>query len=344
VNAPLEADLNYWREPPDKHLEPAYWNDPWPELQGMLTAERIVEYHKAIGGKDPDSDIGAAYGMIRPFELRLLKSASYELSLGSRCVVEGKEVLLSEKEPRLHIPKNSIVFVSMQQVLCLPHYLVGRFDLAIDFIYRGLLLGTGPQVDPGFQGGLSCPLHNISNEDIELRFGEPFAKIDFVKTVPRDPGIREQWSKISSEEQLEKWLHEDIDSNVKLFKEGKPKWREPIFGYTMGHQPMSSVQQVTDEVQQAKGEVQRATEAVHRLRRIGVVGAIVGAVTLTLAVAALVIAALQLNGGVTDAKQELQKVKDCQAAIAQKYEAVEAGMSETKKLALHLLSGVCQTK
>jgi hypothetical protein len=229
-------------------------------------------------------------------------------------MVEGKDIFLSEQAPRLIIPKNSIGFVSMRQVLCLPHYLVGRFDLTIDFIYRGLLLGTGPQVDPGFQGGLGCPLHNISNEDIEMRLGEPFAKIDFVKTGPRAATTTAQWTHIRSERELAAWLGENANANVRLFKGGKPQWREPIFGYTGGRRPTSSVQQLTKEVS--------------RFQKIGYLGI----ATVAIAVVTLVLAALQLNGGVSDTKQELQRVKDCQLALYQRYEAIITGIATPKKL------------
>jgi hypothetical protein len=70
----------------------------------------------------------------------------------------------------------------MLERINMPLYMIGRFNLKIDLIYQGIILGTGPQVDPGFRGRLSCPLHNISNNDVVLTFGERFATIDFVKT------------------------------------------------------------------------------------------------------------------------------------------------------------------
>jgi deoxycytidine triphosphate deaminase len=278
-------ELSYWEKPPDLGLTAAYWNDPWPELQGMLNAETIVRYHEEIGE------------MIRPFKAELLKPASYELTLGPRCLVEGKEKILTERMPHLVIPQNSIVFVSMRQVLCLPHYIVGRFDLAIDFIYRGLLLGTGPQVDPGFQGALGCPLHNISNEDIQMRLDEPFAKIDFVKTVPRSDEVSRQWEGIADAAQLEQWLTDNPASNVRLFKDGKPKWREPIFGYTNGQRPTSSVHELT--------------RSFRRYRRAGWIGA----ATVVLGVTALVLAALALTNGLSSTNQELEKIRACERSL-----------------------------
>jgi deoxycytidine triphosphate deaminase len=283
-------ELSYWEKPADLKLTTAYWNDPWPELQGMLNAETIVRYHEEIGE------------MIRPFKADLLKPASYELTLGPRCLVEGKEKILTERMPHLVIPQNSIVFVSMRQVLCLPHYIVGRFDLAIDLIYRGLLLGTGPQVDPGFQGALGCPLHNISNEDIQMRLDEPFAKIDFVKTVPRSNEVTAQWKGITDAAQLKQWLTDNPDSNVRLFKRGSPDWREPIFGYTNGQRPTSSVHELT--------------RSFRRLRLVGWVGA----ATVVLGVAALVLAALALTNGLSSTNHELQKVRACERSLEARLE------------------------
>jgi deoxycytidine triphosphate deaminase len=87
-------------------------------------------------------------GMIHPFKKENLKPASYELTLGPEWQHQGKIGRLTEDEPILTIPPNSIVFASMQETLALPHYIAARFDLSIEFIYKGLLLGTGPQVDP----------------------------------------------------------------------------------------------------------------------------------------------------------------------------------------------------
>jgi deoxycytidine triphosphate deaminase len=245
--------LHYWEDPGGfeaKGLTDAYWNDPWPELQGMLTSEHIRAYHDAVGR------------MIRPFDSPRLKTASYELTLGARYLVENKEGLLSPAEPRLRLPPNSLAFVSMQQVLLLPHYLVGRFDLAIDFIYQGLLLGTGPQADPGFQGGLSCPLHNISNEEIVIELGEPFAKIDFAKTAPRPDSVRTAWQDVKTESELARWLEEQpANSSSRVFKGGRPEWRKPIFGYMGNKRPTSSVKELQRNVDKLRRYAWRGVAA-----------------------------------------------------------------------------------
>jgi hypothetical protein len=73
--------------------------------------------------------------------------------------------------------------------LDLPFYVVGRFNVRVSWVYNGVLLGTGPQVDPGFSGCLSCPLYNLTDLDIIIKRDEDFATIDFEKTTTFLEGI-----------------------------------------------------------------------------------------------------------------------------------------------------------
>src|SRR6202021_254737 len=79
--------------------------------------------------------------------------------------------------------KNSIVFVSIKEKFDIPFYIIARFNIRVNWVYDGVLLGTGPQVDPGFTGSLSCPLYNLTNNDLTIKRGQNFATIDFEKTT-----------------------------------------------------------------------------------------------------------------------------------------------------------------
>lgn len=63
----------------------------------------------------------------------------------------------------------------------MPAYIALRFNLRITLVHRGLLLGTGPLVDPGFEGRLLIPLHNLTSEDCVLTGGEGLIWIEFTK-------------------------------------------------------------------------------------------------------------------------------------------------------------------
>jgi hypothetical protein len=218
----------------------------------------------------------------------------------------------------------------------LPHYLAARFDLAIEFIYQGILLGTGPQVDPGFQGVLSCPLHNISSDSVHMRLGQPFAKIDFAKTS----GLR----KANDEGVLRKMKDEpDLysasvgghlpgsgDHPVKLFKSEK-RWREPIFapGYAGQKLVRSSVKRLEDEVVKSRTQIEEFGDDVRRIRRFG----IASAVGIVLAIASLLLALAQLDRSYTDAQvnQAAEKTKATSSAQNAAVDALIPRMTKSER-------------
>ena len=254
----------------------------------MLSSDLIAFYNEQVDG------------MIEPWSDELLKPAAYELTLGAYYVIDGKvQEPLTELRPWLELPKNSIVFVSTEQRIRLPHYIAARFDLAIEFIYQGILLGTGPQVDPGFQGYLSCPLHNISSDSVHMQFGKPFAKMDFAKTS----GLREtDTSNIEDQAALDARATElkgKDEKPVKLFN-AKKRWRPPIIdpGYAGSKDVGSSVKDIQKMVESNRRDVGEFGNEIRSLRRFGLASGLV----IFLAIVALLITLAQLDRSYTDAK------------------------------------------
>lgn len=130
-------------------------------------------------------DYIAATGLIYPFDPTKLKSASYEVKLLGECVYwdeEGnKEVKNIGQGDKFILKPNSIAFVTLEPMFRLPDYIALRFNLKITNVYRGLLLGTGPLVDPGFVGKLSLPLHNLTTNEYEFVGGEGLIWMEFTK-------------------------------------------------------------------------------------------------------------------------------------------------------------------
>lgn len=81
------------------------------------------------------------------------------------------------------VPPNSLVYIRLRNKLRLPYYLIGRFNLKVTYAYKGLLLGTGPQVDPGYEQYLNIPLHNFTEKYIRIYIEKSFVSIDFVRTA-----------------------------------------------------------------------------------------------------------------------------------------------------------------
>jgi deoxycytidine triphosphate deaminase len=278
----------YWRAEDTWTPPAALWVDPFPEFTGMLSSDLILAYQAALDNR-----------FIAPFDKDNLKPAAYELTLGPVYYVNGVRRVLDHDDPWLTIPRNSIVFVSMQERLVIPHYIAARFDLAIEFIYQGILLGTGPQVDPGFQGVLGCPLHNISDGDVSLRYGYPFAKIDFAKTSGL---VKADTKKIANERDLYDAELVGFGSEpVKLFNV-KNRWREPIFDsdYTGRREISSSLAGLEDDIRRFGGDIDGFEQEVGRFRRFGLAGAL----AVVFAMVSILVAVTQLDRSYTDSKTE----------------------------------------
>jgi deoxycytidine triphosphate deaminase len=149
--------------------------DPFPQIPpALLTSADIMDYV-------------AATGMLHPFnpESGKLKPASYEadvLGTVQYWDADGHRVVDQlRRGASFTLKQNSIAFVEVEQRFRLPHYIAARFNLRIKHVYRGLLLGTGPLVDPGFRGRLFIPLHNLTNNDYEIAGGEGLLWVEFTK-------------------------------------------------------------------------------------------------------------------------------------------------------------------
>lgn len=147
--------------------------DPFPSITpSLLNSADIADYIRATG-------------MIYPYDAKNLKPATLALTIGGPYIYwdakgNRKEGVLS-KGRTIILEKDSILFLTIEQYIQLPQYIAARFNLKIDNVYRGLLLGTGPMVDPGFRGYLSIPLHNFTSNEYHLRGGDTIIWMEFTK-------------------------------------------------------------------------------------------------------------------------------------------------------------------
>lgn len=229
----------------------AMWVDPDAKATGILLSDRIELYVREVR-------------LIDPFQEKNLCPASYDLTLGADCwysehaSTTGGQMRMLKSGEQLIVAPNSIVFVSSAETLNLPFYLVARFDLKLRFLHEGLLIGTGPQVDPGFRGRLSCPIHNISSEKICLTCGETFAVVEFQKTTPFAQG--EHLTGQSSIAHIRNLGESKKLKGVHSFScytfPSRALDRPPIKGYLpTGKNVSSSVQGVVDKLAQHREEV-----------------------------------------------------------------------------------------
>ena len=149
--------------------------DPLPEIPAaLLSSDHIEEYVLKTGAISPFIVGGG--------ERNRLKKATYEARVGEKAYKYDDNGCLVElcTNPLL-VKANSIVFVECDLEFRLPDFLALRFNLQIRHVHRGLLLGTGPLIDPGFWGKLCIPLHNLTDEDYTIPKPEGLIWIEFTK-------------------------------------------------------------------------------------------------------------------------------------------------------------------
>lgn len=167
--------------------------DPFPQIPpALLNSADLYDYVRSAG-------------ILHPFDLSKLKSASYEAGIKGRCIWwddKGKRqsINLGVDAEEFILTANSIAFVQVEPIFRLPDYIALRFNLKITHVHRGILLGTGPLVDPGFVGRLLIPLHNLTTNNYRFKVGDGLIWIEFTKTsrLPnQEAGIEEPGQHLS---------------------------------------------------------------------------------------------------------------------------------------------------
>ncbi|MFH1884719.1 MAG: hypothetical protein ABIL62_18630 [Planctomycetota bacterium] len=121
--------------------------------------------------------------MISPFDPEAIRPASYVLHVGSEYYIDETPSKLNEGE-EIIIPENGLVYVQTREWLNIAYYLIARYNLEVRQLYRGFLLDDGLQIDPGYHGHFYCPIHNLTNQEKKLKYGDRFVVIDFIRTSP----------------------------------------------------------------------------------------------------------------------------------------------------------------
>ena len=163
---------DYYKQDPLPGIEPALLNSR--DIQRYVNMDCLLEKDSF----DPRRMMPASYGikflgtLIHWQEEKdgNLKPQSWPISEGE-CVKIGK---------------NSISYLWTEECLRLPEYIAARFNFRIREVHRGLLLGTGPMVDPGFGGRILIPLHNLTDNDYAYVGGDVLLWVEFTKVSTND--------------------------------------------------------------------------------------------------------------------------------------------------------------
>lgn len=148
--------------------------DPFPWIDAaLLNSADLLKYLLTVG-------------IIEPFKASNLKGVTYQ------CTFSGEAHCYDPKEKRMKqadlnddqelvLERNSITYLRIEEKFHVPEYMALRFNLSVSNAYKGLLLGTGPIIDPGFDGNLFIPLHNLTGNEYVIKKGASLIRVEFTK-------------------------------------------------------------------------------------------------------------------------------------------------------------------
>lgn len=156
--------------------------DPFPEVPPALLSTGQIQAYIAKAG------------MIYPY-FPNSKTKKDKVKQATMTFTIGPEVLYWDKEEKrqykgrdnlkngdeIILLPNSITYLRPAERVNIPYYIAIRFNLRIKLVHRGLLLGTGPILDPGFKGYPMIPVHNLTDNEYRLQVGEDFINVEFTK-------------------------------------------------------------------------------------------------------------------------------------------------------------------
>ena len=151
---------------------------------GMLSSSHIAYYVDK-------------YAIIDNFDESCLGPASYHMRIGGDVLTWDKgervDFSLGEKEDRnrntfksVKLKPNSLTFVTTIEKFNLTKDIICRFNLKSKWVHQGLLLGTGPIVDPQLNAHLLIPIHNFSSQPVRMDYGDEIISVEFTKTLNPD--------------------------------------------------------------------------------------------------------------------------------------------------------------
>ena len=283
--------------------------DPFPHIEpALLNSADIMAYIKTTS-------------LIYPFDPDRLKGASYDVPIKGEVIYWDenhnncvpRRILLNKNGDSFDLLPNSIAFVTLEPTFRIPNYLALRFNLKITHIYKGLLLGTGPLVDPGFCGRLSIPLHNLTNNTYRFVIGDELITMEFTKLSPNaswNPSISNssighdevyKENKIKSnrtvEEYVRKALKNDRLPNVISSIPGKLLSFETVLDNART-EVNESIKKVNDVAEDTSEKAKKSIEKARQYALIQTIGTLI-------AVAALVVSCMVFSFDAVNKANEL---------------------------------------
>jgi len=131
-----------------------------------------------------DDEIRAAMAegklQIDNFSEKSLQPASYDMRIGARLLVSSNEAEIDLFQRSSAVLKpGEFALVTTHEDVRLADTVAGHIGVKSYYTRKGLVMLTGLQIDPGFEGVLVIGLYNASPRSLTLEYLAPFCTVEF---------------------------------------------------------------------------------------------------------------------------------------------------------------------
>ncbi|MDR1089900.1 MAG: hypothetical protein LBL79_02395 [Prevotella sp.] len=229
--------------------------DPFPEIQpALLNSADILKYILVTG-------------LISDFCCEDLLGATYKCRVSGEYLCFDKDKKMysepANDEKDIKIGPNSITYVAIINVFRIPDYIALRFNLMVKHAYKGLLLGTGPIVDPGFVGQIYIPLHNLTSNTYYIKPGAQLISVEFTKLSAHSSWSADlsDYTKLFDRIRRADYIHKNIIPNRSLYYYIDRALTDDDF-YREKDLPKSISSAVADEIRRIQTDVLAQNKAI----------------------------------------------------------------------------------
>lgn len=244
--------------------------DPFPKVgEALLNSADLLMYILTVG-------------IVEPFNVNNLKGVTYACTFsGEAHYYDTKNEKMVEKNLNhneiLELEQNSITYLRIAEKFHVPEYMVLRFNLSVSNAYKGVLLGTGPIVDPGFEGSLFIPLHNLTGNKYTIKKGAPLIRVEFtklssnsewnsakVKTIPKSikPITKATPYEAKFNDSIEDAL---LDPGKKMFYTNCVSVRSSI---------PEAIKKAAEQATKAAEQADESEKTVNKIKNAGIIGSV----------------------------------------------------------------------
>ncbi len=118
--------------------------------------------------------------IIEDFDARHLQPASYDIRLGAEAFTSsGRKKVDVRSKGTLLIEAGDFAVLRSYEKIGMPRDMAGHIGLRSYYARKGLILLSGPQIDPGFESRLILGVFNSSPRDLLIPYKEGLGTVEF---------------------------------------------------------------------------------------------------------------------------------------------------------------------